>query len=58
MHMHGHNFFVLHQGPGAWDGTVTNAANPMRRDVMLVPGGSHIALQIVTDNPGAWPFHW
>ncbi|PBP15727.1 ascorbase and Cu-oxidase [Diplocarpon rosae] len=57
MHMHGHNFFVLHQGPGAWDGTVTNPSNPMRRDVIQVSGGSHVAIQIVTDNPGAWPFH-
>ncbi|PVH73445.1 multicopper oxidase [Cadophora sp. DSE1049] len=57
MHMHGHNFFVLHQGPGAWDGTVTNAANPIRRDVIQVPGGWHVTIQIVTDNPGAWQFH-
>ncbi len=58
MHMHGHNFFVLHQGPGEWDGTVVRATNPQRRDVQLLPGGEHIVLQIRTDNPGAWPLHW
>ncbi len=48
---------VLHQGPGTWDGTIINPANPQRRDVQLLPGGSHIVLQIQTDNPGAWPLH-
>lgn len=57
MHMHGHNFFVLHQGPGAWDGTITNANNPQRRDVQMLMSGGHIVLQIATDNPGAWPLH-
>lgn len=57
MHMHGHNFMVLHVGPGAWDGTITNPSNPQRRDVQLLPGGNHIVLQIATDNPGAWPLH-
>jgi hypothetical protein len=55
--MHGHNFWVLHVGPGAWDGTITNPNNPQRRDTQMLPGGSHLVLQINTDNPGAWPLH-
>jgi FtsP/CotA-like multicopper oxidase with cupredoxin domain len=57
MHMHGHNFFVLHQGPGEWDGTIVNPSNPQRRDVQQLGSGSHIVLQIQSDNPGAWPLH-
>ncbi|MCJ1387718.1 hypothetical protein MMC18_000561 [Xylographa bjoerkii] len=62
MHMHGHNFFVLSEGTGAWDGTIVNPANPQRRDVQLLQPGSatdpsHIVIQIDADNPGVWPFH-
>ncbi|TVY38477.1 oxidoreductase [Lachnellula occidentalis] len=58
IHLHGHNMFVLHVGPGAWDGTtIVNAANPQRRDVQLLPAGGHMVLQINADNPGAWPLH-
>jgi FtsP/CotA-like multicopper oxidase with cupredoxin domain len=53
--MHGHNFFVLSEGPGTWDGTVTNPSNPQRRDVQMLPSGHHLAIQITADNPGAWP---
>lgn len=59
MHMHGHNFWVLSEGPGTWDGKTImgNPKNPQRRDVQLLPGGHHLVLQIKTDNPGAWPLH-
>lgn len=58
MHMHGHNFWVLSEGPGAWDGTIMgNPSNPQRRDVQMIGSGSHLVLQIKTDNPGAWPLH-
>lgn len=63
MHLHGHNSYVLAQGTGIWDGTVTNAANPQRRDVQLLPVAQsstepgYIVLQIDADNPGVWPFH-
>ena len=62
MHLHGHNFFVLAQGTGDWDGRITNVNNPQRRDVQLLPGGSstspgYIVLQWNQDNPGTWPFH-
>ncbi|KAF2141766.1 multicopper oxidase [Aplosporella prunicola CBS 121167] len=62
MHMHGHNMWVLAEGQGQWDGTVTNPDNPQRRDVHLLQPGSdenptYIVVQIEQDNPGMWPFH-
>ena len=56
MHMHGHNMYVLHEGPGAWDATtVVNASNPMRRDVQMVRANGHVVLQFDADNPGEFP---
>ncbi|KAK2029673.1 multicopper oxidase [Colletotrichum zoysiae] len=59
MHLHGFNMYVLAEGPGlTWDGTITDAQNPQRRDVQLVRANGHMVLQIDTaDNPGVWPFH-
>lgn len=63
MHMHGHNMYILAQGTGTWDGSVTNANNPQRRDVQILPNAvsdtepGHIVVQIDADNPGVWPFH-
>ncbi|CAK7201616.1 hypothetical protein SEUCBS139899_004324 [Sporothrix eucalyptigena] len=58
MHLHGSNFYVLHEGPGQWDGTtIINPSNPMRRDVQLVRPYGHLVLQFDTNNPGVWPFH-
>lgn len=58
MHLHGHNMYVLHEGPGTWDGqTIINAQNPTRRDVQMLRPNGHIVLQIDADNPGVWPFH-
>ncbi len=68
MHLHGHDFQVLAEGFGTWDGvTVTNAWNPQRRDVHSVWAGAnatdpsvgtnYIVVQFQQDNPGVWPFH-
>ncbi|KAF2726842.1 hypothetical protein EJ04DRAFT_582432 [Polyplosphaeria fusca] len=67
MHLHGHDFHVLAEGYGDWDGTVTNAGNTVRRDTHLMPVAlnstegvvtpSYMVLQFEMDNPGAWPFH-
>jgi FtsP/CotA-like multicopper oxidase with cupredoxin domain len=57
MHIHGHNMYVLNQGPGHWDGTVVNPSNPMRRDTVQLMPGAYMAFQIDGDNPGVWPFH-
>ena len=62
MHLHGHNFWVLAEGNGIWNGTVTNALNPQRRDVQIIRSGStddpgYLVLEFATDNPGIWPLH-
>lgn len=62
MHLHGHNFNVLAEGVGTWDGTITHQSNTQRRDVQLVQPGfptspGYLVLQYQTDNPGVWPFH-
>jgi FtsP/CotA-like multicopper oxidase with cupredoxin domain len=61
MHLHGHNFWVLAEGLGPWDGTVTNPQNPQRRDVQLLQGTpdspGYLVIQIDADNPGVWPLH-
>jgi len=58
IHLHGHNFYVLHEGDGTWDGTsIVNANNPMRRDVQMVRGNGHLVIQFDSNNPGVWPFH-
>ena len=61
MHLHGHNFWVVAEGTGEWNGTV-NSINPQRRDTQLLqpmngtePG--YLVLEFNTDNPGVWPFH-
>ena len=62
MHLHGHNFYVLSESNGPWDGSIVHGANPQRRDVQLLQPGtttvpSHMVIQIDADNPGVWPFH-
>ncbi|KAF2675303.1 hypothetical protein BT63DRAFT_365564 [Microthyrium microscopicum] len=63
MHLHGHNFHVLAEGFGTWDGVVTNPNNTQRRDVQLVRAAqdattpAYIVLQWTQDNPSVWPFH-
>lgn len=57
MHLHGHNMFVLADGTGSWDGTITNPDNPQRRDVQIIQAGGYLVLQWNQDNPGVWPFH-
>ena len=66
MHLHGHNFNVLAEGVGEWDGTITHIQNTQRRDVQILqPAGvvngaivpSYLVIQYNTDNPGVWPLH-
>ncbi|KAK4555604.1 hypothetical protein LTR86_007357 [Recurvomyces mirabilis] len=45
------------QNGATWDGSVVNAANPMRRDSLLIPPYGFAAIQVELDNPGVWPFH-
>ena len=62
MHLHGHNFHVLAEGHGDWNGTIVNPSNTLQRDVQLVRGRRNnvpgfIVLQWKQDNPSVWPFH-
>ncbi|KAH8433918.1 uncharacterized protein LDX57_011554 [Aspergillus melleus] len=62
MHLHGHNFWVLAEGRGTWDGVVNNPQNPQRRDTQILQPGSveepaYIVLEWQADNPGVWPLH-
>ena len=57
MHLHGHNFNVLAEGVGTWDGKIVHQQNTQRRDVQIVQGNGFIVLQYNADNPGVWPFH-
>jgi FtsP/CotA-like multicopper oxidase with cupredoxin domain len=57
MHFHGHNMYLLAQGNGSWDGTITSNPNPPRRDVFLCPPSGHLVFSYNATNPGAWPMH-
>ena len=61
MHLHGHNFWVVAEGVGQWNGTA-NTINPQRRDTQMIqpaegdqPG--YLVLEFNADNPGVWPLH-
>ncbi|KXX76656.1 Laccase-2 [Madurella mycetomatis] len=56
IHLHGHSFYVLHEGLGAWDGTVVRPENPHRRDVHIVRANGHLVFQF-DGNPGIWALH-
>ncbi|PVI02416.1 laccase-like multicopper oxidase [Periconia macrospinosa] len=64
MHLHGHEeFWILATGMGEWDGTITQEANPQRRDSAQMRAAwgpdqpSHLVIQFVADNPGVWSLH-
>ncbi|OJJ72620.1 hypothetical protein ASPBRDRAFT_150862 [Aspergillus brasiliensis CBS 101740] len=63
IHLHGHNFWVLAEGTGTWDGTtIVNPSNPQRRDTHILQPGtvdepSYIVLEWMQNNPGVWPMH-
>ncbi|KAI4629445.1 uncharacterized protein J4E87_003709 [Alternaria ethzedia] len=66
MHLHGHDYHILAEGFGEWDGVVTNPENTLRRDVHQMQNArnttgtvepSYLVLQFAQDNPGAWPLH-
>ncbi|KAJ5239913.1 hypothetical protein N7468_004532 [Penicillium chermesinum] len=56
VHLHGHDFFILSQGPNPYNGTL-NTKNPPRRDTALLEGQGHLLIAFQTDNPGAWLMH-
>lgn len=51
MHLHGHTFDVVRVAGS----TVYNYANPIRRDVVSIGGGSdNVTIRFTTDNAGPW----
>ncbi|KAA8576748.1 hypothetical protein EYC84_006813 [Monilinia fructicola] len=58
IHLHGHDFWTLSQGTGAYtSSTALNLANPPRRDVMTLPSNGHLVIAFQIDNPGSWLLH-
>jgi FtsP/CotA-like multicopper oxidase with cupredoxin domain len=54
VHLHGHDFYVLAQGPGVFVKGVTSVKlkNPPRRDTAILPGNGYLVIAFYTDNPG------
>jgi FtsP/CotA-like multicopper oxidase with cupredoxin domain len=62
IHLHGHDFWVLDEDYGTWNGTVTRPSNPQRRDTQLISPGStenlsYLVIEWEQNNPGVWPIH-
>ena len=60
IHLHGHDFWVLGQGAGAFSNSSISALNfnnPPRRDVAFLPNGGWLVMAFPADNPGAWLMH-
>lgn len=59
IHLHGHDFWVLAQASGIFNGSTEsfNTKNPPRRDVATLPGNGYLAIAFALDNPGAWLVH-
>ncbi|KAB8225821.1 Cupredoxin [Aspergillus novoparasiticus] len=56
IYLHGHDFFIISQGTGAWDGS-SRTENPPRRDTAMLPRQGHLVIAFQADNPGAWLMH-
>jgi FtsP/CotA-like multicopper oxidase with cupredoxin domain len=59
IHLHGHDFYIIGEGSGTWDGTTNNINlnNPTRRDTTTLPPGGYLLLAFPADNPGMWIMH-
>jgi FtsP/CotA-like multicopper oxidase with cupredoxin domain len=60
-HLHGHQFWIMQTGSGAFDWESYNAGlhveNPIRRDTMTVDAYGWSLIRFVADNPGLWALH-
>jgi FtsP/CotA-like multicopper oxidase with cupredoxin domain len=58
IHLHGHDFFVVAEGTGAYTSDVAlNLDNPPRRDTAVLPASGFMVMAFQADNPGAWLMH-
>ncbi|KAK3325088.1 Cupredoxin [Apodospora peruviana] len=58
-HLHGHTFQVTNRGEGGelWPALFTTPQYPMKRDTVVVYGGSSVTIRFLADNPGINLFH-
>jgi hypothetical protein len=57
-HLHGHAFWLLGQGIGAFNSSALNTVDPPYRDMAtLFPFGWALLRFQAGTNPGVWPFH-
>ncbi|THU92259.1 hypothetical protein K435DRAFT_672475 [Dendrothele bispora CBS 962.96] len=61
-HLHGYDFQIVARGTGELSiadaaNIEYNTTNPLRRDTLVIPGGSYAVLRFGNDNPGAWVLH-
>ncbi|GLJ29355.1 hypothetical protein SUGI_0578910 [Cryptomeria japonica] len=61
IHLHGHNFYVLGQGFGNYNGKTDpaklNLVDPPFVNTRGVPAGGWAVIRFTADNPGAWLMH-
>ncbi|KAK4187560.1 putative laccase precursor [Podospora australis] len=61
IHLHGHDFLTLGIGSGTFNRATHMSQlqfnNPIRRDVVQMPGSSWLVIGYKTDNPGVWLMH-
>lgn len=58
IHLHGHDFYLLASGSGAFNSSIAlKLTNPPRRDVAMLPLAGYLVIGFPTDNPGAWLMH-
>ncbi|CAI7651201.1 hypothetical protein N7533_012970 [Penicillium manginii] len=57
IHLHGHDFVIVAQGTGTYDGEITTLARPPKRDTAMLPENGYLVIAFKTDNPGAWLMH-
>ena|SRR5436305_11465515 len=59
MHLHGHDFYLLAQGIGAYNSSSVTLVtkNPPRRDVAMLPSSGYMVIGYQANNPGAWLLH-
>ncbi|KAF9162527.1 ferroxidase fet3 [Actinomortierella ambigua] len=61
-HLHGHAFHIVGRSKGGIHNPNTpfpyyNLTNPLRRDTVMVPAMTSLAIRFPADNPGVWFFH-
>jgi FtsP/CotA-like multicopper oxidase with cupredoxin domain len=60
-HLHGHQFWIMQTGAGAFDWAAykagLNVTNPIRRDTLTIDAYAWTLIRFVADNPGLWALH-